>query len=73
MKNGKRLTIVDLPNTRKQIEENNKLGNRISRAWRNFLNGFFQPSKPLTMREAEIIGTSCFVIIVSVMYMLLWV
>lgn len=72
MRNEK-LTIMDLPKTRKQIEENNRLCNRIERSWRNFLNEFFQPEQELTKREANIAGLGVFAVFMTVMFMLLWV
>lgn len=50
-----RLTIVNLPKTRKQIEKNNKLSNRLARGLRNTLNEFFQPETKFTQREALLV------------------
>lgn len=69
----KRLTVVDLPNTRKQIELNHQFSYRVERGWRNFLNEFFQPEQELTKREANIAGLGVFAVFMTVMFMLLWV
>ena len=66
-----RLTIMDLPKTKKQIEENNKLSNRAKRLWMDLLNEFFQPEKPFNGREAALIGVSFLAVILSAAYMIL--
>lgn len=69
MRNEK-LTIMDLPKTRKQIEENNRLCNRIERSWRNLLNDFIQPKKALNKRESALIAVTLLMLLVSIVLML---
>lgn len=51
-----RLTIVNLPKTRKQIEINNRLTNRLARGWKNILNEFFQPEVKFSQRESILLA-----------------
>ncbi|MFR4967950.1 MAG: hypothetical protein ACLUDD_05020 [Lactobacillus kalixensis] len=70
LKKDSRLTIVDLPKTRKQIQENNRLTNRIERGWRNSLNEFWQPKKAFNKRESALIAVSLLMLVMSIFFML---
>ena len=70
LKKDSRLTIVDLPKTRKQIQENNRLTNRIELGWRNSLNEFWQKKKAFNKRESALIAVSLLMLVMSIFFML---